>query len=87
MMFSPQQLRKPVQGDFFGGSELFQLGNMPAQQYPTVNMIDLMNLQSNEMGKNNGEREDEVSPSSSPSVDSGDARLALKKIIQVKRES
>ncbi|EDK38439.2 hypothetical protein PGUG_02537 [Meyerozyma guilliermondii ATCC 6260] len=87
MMFSPQQSRKPVQGDFFGGSELFQLGNMPAQQYPTVNMIDLMNLQSNEMGKNNGEREDEVSPSSSPSVDSGDARLALKKIIQVKRES
>ena len=88
MMSSPQQLRKPVQGDFFGGSELFQLGNMPAQQYPTVNMIDLMNLQSNGMGKNNGEREEEISQSSSPSVDdSGDARLALKKIIQVKRES
>lgn len=88
MMYSPQQLRKPVQGDFFGGSELFQLGNMPAQQYPTVNMIDLMNLQSNGMGKNNGEREEQISPSSSPSVDdSGDARLALKKIIQVKRES
>lgn len=86
MMYSPQQLRKPVQADFFAGNELFQMGNLASQLYPTVNMVDLMNLQ-NSAGTKNAEPEVDGSQSSSPSGDdSGDARLALKKIIQVKRD-
>lgn len=84
MMCSPHQQRKPVQGDFFGSSDLFH-GSVAPQVYPTVNMMDLMTID-DQLAKN--APVGEMSGSSSPSGDdSGDARLALKKIIQVKRES